>query len=96
MSTDFHWISCPACGSIWGPRRIGVVDVPEWRMRRNWMIRLPSNRLGIRKRTRDSTLFTCEECKIFFHSDGATRREVLGYNVSHMDDTPYDNSEVIP
>ena len=70
--SQMTWICCPGCGSIDGPVREGEVGVPP-------------GRLGTRRRTSDSSRFRCTECGTTFHSDGATRREVMGYNVSGRD-----------
>ena len=76
--SEMTWICCPKCGSIDGPFREGEVGVPQ-------------SRLGSRRRRKDSNRFECKKseggCGSYFHSDGATRREVMGYNVSGRDET---------
>ena len=68
------WIRCPGCDEIEDIWRIGKVGVA------------PKD-YGSRKRTRDSTTFRCHFCGITFKSGGATRREVMGFNVSGRDVT---------
>lgn len=74
MSTDMTWICCPYCKEIEDIWRQGEVGVPD-------------SRLGSRRRVPDSTRFHCNFCGKYFNSDGATRREVMGYNVSGRDET---------
>lgn len=71
---DGNWIVCPECNSVEGPVRQGKVGVSE-------------NKIGSRARTVDSNQFYCNECNSYFRSGGATRREVMGFNVSGDDVT---------
>ena len=66
------WICCPYCEEIEDIWRKGKVGVPP-------------SQYGKRSHTRDSTFFKCYFCGSNFNSDGATRREVMGYNVSGRD-----------
>lgn len=68
------WIACPHCGEIEDIWRQGSAGVPP-------------NRYGSRTRVPDSKIFKCKFCGRTFRSDGATRREVMGYNVSGRDVT---------
>jgi len=70
------WIRCPHCGEIEDVWRLGDVGVPP-------------SRYGSRVRKPDSNLFRCGFCGKQFRSDGATRREVMGYNVSGRDVTAF-------
>ena len=70
------WIRCPHCGEIEDIWRQGEAGVPP-------------SRYGSRIRVPDSTMFKCNFCKRTFSSEGATRREVMGFNVSGRDKTAY-------
>jgi hypothetical protein len=72
-----NWICCPYCGEIEDIWRQGKAGVPE-------------SRYGSRTRSPDSNTFKCNFCGRMFVSDGASRREVMGYNVSGRDVTAFD------
>lgn len=66
------WICCPYCQEgedVWRQGSVGV----------------PPSRYGSRIHKPDSKVFKCNFCGKTFVSDGATRREVMGYNVSGRD-----------
>ena len=61
------WLCCPFCDESEDIWRLGSTGVSE-------------NRYGSRVRVPDSKLFKCGFCGETFFSDGATRREVMGYD----------------
>ena len=69
---DGNWIICPNCNSVDGPYRQGKVGISQ-------------GRIGSRERTVDSNQLYCVDCKSYFRSSGATRREVMGFNASGDD-----------
>ena len=71
-----NWICCPFCKEVEDIWRQGEAGVPP-------------ERYGSRIRVPDSTLFKCGFCGEYFHSEGATRREAMGYNVSGRDVTAF-------
>jgi len=66
------WLCCPYCGEIEDVWRLGKTGVSE-------------ARYGKRIRHADPKRFKCNFCKSTFSSDGATRREAMGYNSSGRD-----------
>lgn len=66
------WLCCPHCGEI--------EDV--WRLEKTGV---PPNRYGSRIRIPDPNRFKCNFCGRTFQSDGATRRECMGFNSSGRD-----------
>jgi len=66
------WLRCPYCGEIEDVWRLDKTGVSE-------------ARYGKRIRRSDPKRFKCNFCKNTFTTDGATRREIMGYNSSGRD-----------